>query len=110
MKFDQKYIDFLKEHSEEFAKEGYPPFTTVFDAYLAWSEGNVSCGCDHGCNQSSLENTSKLLALLRAQKEGKPQEKLDELALEDPKEHATRYLLQMWDNAFKRAKERASKT
>jgi hypothetical protein len=109
MKFDQKYIDFLKANSEEFAKEGFDPFTTIFASYIDWAEGNVSCGCDHGCNQASLENTSKLIALIRAQKDGASPEKLDELALEDPKEHTSRYILQLWDKAFKRADKREAK-
>lgn len=111
MKFDQKYIDSLKERSEELKKMGYNGFTTITDAYLDWCEGHAHCGCDHGCNQFTIENAFKMAALARAAIAGKSQDELDALALKDPNEVAREHIQSIWDAAQKRAEEkRASKT
>lgn len=75
-KFDEKYVEFLKTHCRA-------DFTSALDEYLDWIEGGVLCGCEHGCNETSLENTVKLLMLIRALRSGASQSDLDSLATKD---------------------------
>lgn len=83
-KFDEEYVQFLKDHNEEFKKDGREGFTTVLNAYLEWIEGNASCACDHGCNQAIAANGAKLAALLRASSIGMSDMSMEALALKDP--------------------------
>lgn len=101
-KFDQKYLDFLENNKDYLEKEGHCMPKTTLDAYLDWSEGNMLCGCDHGCNQTTVENGPKLLAILRSQMSGASQETLDFMALKSPGEFQQEMHEEMWNKVKNR--------
>jgi len=98
-KFNEEYVQFLKDHDEDFKSSGQEGFTTVLNAYLDWIEGNVSCACDYGCNQAIAENGAKLAALIRASHLGMSDMFMETLALKDPVALIYDLSEKMWNRA-----------
>lgn len=82
--FNKEYIQFLKDHDEEFKQERGGGYTTVLNAYLDWVEGNVLCACELGCNHTVARNGAKLIAIIRAVHLGMSDLFIEALALKDP--------------------------
>lgn len=101
-KFDEKYIEMLKTHHDEIVKEGFPGYSTALNAFIEWMEGSVLCGCDYGCNSTSLENTAKLLALLKGAQLGYSDQTLEQMSLRDPLTFQTDLYAEMRSRAIRK--------
>ena len=95
-KFDQSYLDSLEKHREEFEKEGCELPKSPLEAYIEWINGNMLCGCDHGCNSTTLENGPKMLAIIKELKNGSTLESLDRTVMIAPETFAQEMHTNMW--------------